>query len=82
MDVPNAIESIDIAIKLIQNIRSNLIIEKKLLLGTNVKLINAENKNVQKLYDENDIFSLDLDVVIVTPTHEKDAKIKNKLPEL
>ena len=62
--------------------RSKLTIENKLLFGTKAKLINAENKNVQKLYDENDIFSFDLDVVIVTPTHESDAIIKNKFPEL
>ena len=42
----------------------------------------ADVKNVQKLYDENDIFSFDLEEVIVTATHERDAIIKNKFPEL
>tara|TARA_B100000575_G_C22569528_1_gene360779 strand:- start:183 stop:398 length:216 start_codon:yes stop_codon:yes gene_type:complete len=68
--------------KLIQNVRSNVIIKNKLLFGIKTALINADVRNVQKLYDKNDIFSFDLDVVIVTATHEKDAIIKNKIPEL
>ena len=80
--MPNAIAKTDKIIKFIQNVRSNVIIENILLFGTKTKLINADVKNVQKLYDENDIFSFDLDVVIVTATHERDAMIKNKFPEL
>ena len=65
-----------------QNIRSNVIIENKLLSCTKATLINADDKNVQKLYDENDIFPFDLEVVIVKATHEIDAIIKNKFQEL
>ena len=82
MDVPNAIANIDRIIRLNQNIKSNVIIENKLLYDTKFILINAEDKNVQKVYDKKDIFSFDLDVVIVTATHESDAIMKNKFPEL
>ena len=44
--------------------------------------MKVEDKNVQKVYDKNDIFSFDLDVVIVTATHERDAIMKNTFPEL
>ena len=59
----------------------------EILIANNILQIdlsqsNADDKNVQKLYDENDIFPFDLEVVIVTATHEIDAIIKNKFPEL
>ena len=65
-----------------QKVKSNLNTNNKLLIGAKGKLTNMESEKVQKLYDKNGILFFDLEVIIVTAAQEKEARIKNKLPEL
>ena len=40
------------------------------------------SEKVQRLYDKNSILFFVLEVIIVTATQEREANIKNRLPEL
>ena len=49
---------------------------KRFSLIENGMLIRQASVKLQKLYGMNGIESLDLDVIMVTDTHDSDAKIK------
>ena len=62
--------------------KSNSNTDNRLLTVTKGKLKNMESKKVQRLYDKNVILFFVLEVITVTATQEREAKIKNRLPEL
>tara|TARA_B100000482_G_C12399243_1_gene216322 strand:- start:5 stop:382 length:378 start_codon:yes stop_codon:yes gene_type:complete len=81
IEVPKDIAKTDNIIRFNQKILSKLnTIRRSSLIEIGI-LIKQANVKLQKLYAMNGIVLFDLDVIMVTQTHDNDARIKNRFPD-
>ncbi len=81
MEVPKDIAKTDNIIRFNQKTVSKLnIIRRSSFID--IGILNKQAKvKLQKLYAMNGIVFFDLDVIIVTHTHDSDAKMKKRFPD-